>query len=369
MREARVGPSESGSVDIHRTIAELSSAGRAFAVAVILNAEGSTPRKTGVKAIIDPDGRISGTIGGGAVEAATQARAVEAIKSGVPILVDFDLEGLGVADEDAICGGTLRVLIDPTATKDRAAYVEAAEGRERREPGVLLTTVRGTSPATVKVNWLARDAISSEAGFPPGEAMRACLAQETPRCFVEDLERGEARVEVLVEPIVPQPRLLIVGGGHIGQALALQASLLGFDITIIDDRPDFTNRALFPQGTTTRCGDIGKEVGRFPIDPSAFVVVVTRGHQHDATALAACIHQPAAYLGMIGSRRKVALLRKDFLESGRATTEEWDRVCAPIGLDIGAVTVPEIATSIAAQLVAVRRKRGRSTMPGDFAVR
>jgi xanthine dehydrogenase accessory factor len=91
--------------------------------------------------------------------------------------------------------------------------------------------------------------------------------------------------------------------------------------------------------------------------------VVTRGHRHDKEALAACIRKPAAYLGMIGSRRKVALLRKDLLETGAATEEELRRVYAPIGLDIGAQTVPEIAASIVAQLIAVRRKGDAPRMP------
>ena len=93
------------------------------------------------------------------------------------------------------------------------------------------------------------------------------------------------------------------------------------------------------------------------MDDNTYVVIVTRGHEKDAEALAACVRRPAAYLGMIGSRRKVALMRKDFLESGRATAEEFDRVYAPIGLDIGAITVPEIAASIVAQLISVRRRK------------
>jgi xanthine dehydrogenase accessory factor len=91
-----------------------------------------------------------------------------------------------------------------------------------------------------------------------------------------------------------------------------------------------------------------------------FIVLVTRGHQQDSEALRACIGQPAGYIGMIGSLRKVALLRQQFLEQGWATAKEFDRVFAPVGLDIGAVTVPEIATSVLAQIVSVRR-RGRIT--------
>jgi xanthine dehydrogenase accessory factor len=96
------------------------------------------------------------------------------------------------------------------------------------------------------------------------------------------------------------------------------------------------------------------------LDEDSYVVLVTRGHRHDAQALAACIHRPLAYLGMIGSRRKAALIRRQFLESGLATAAEFDRVRAPIGLQIGAVTVPEIAVSIVAQLIAVRRRASLS---------
>ena len=114
--------------------------------------------------------------------------------------------------------------------------------------------------------------------------------------------------------------------------------------------------AAHKPSVTTRCGGIGQEVARFPFGADTYVVIVTRGHQHDADALAACLRRPAAYVGMIGSRQKVAMMRTEFIESGRATPAELDRVYAPIGLDIGSVTVPEIATSVVAQLIAVRRK-------------
>jgi xanthine dehydrogenase accessory factor len=161
---------------------------------------------------------------------------------------------------------------------------------------------------------------------------------------------------VLVEPVIPNPSLLIAGGGHVGQALARMAVPLGFDVTVVDDRPEFTHAALFPDGVSTRCGDIAKEVASFPVTSDVFIVLVTRGHKQDAEALEVCIHKPGAYIGMIGSKRKVAMIRKSFIESGLATESELDCVFAPIGLDIGAITVPEIATSIAAELVAVRRK-------------
>jgi xanthine dehydrogenase accessory factor len=250
----------------------------------------------------------------------------------------------------------MRILIDPTASKDREAYARAVRARKQRERGVLLTRVREAGQTEAAVQWLPENAVSEAAGFPGAEAIRSCLAREAAQVFApEQPERG-ACMTVLVEPVIPNPSLLIAGGGHIGQALARMAVTLGFDVTVVDDRPEFANPALFAEGVTARCGDIAKEVAAFPVTSDVFIVLVTRGHKQDAEALEACIHKPAAYIGMIGSRRKVAMIRKSFMESGLATEQELERVFAPIGLDIGAITVPEIAASIAAELVAVRRK-------------
>jgi xanthine dehydrogenase accessory factor len=356
-------------IDIHRKVVELADGGRSFALALILEAEGSTPRKAGVKAVIDENGCIWGTVGGGLVEAECQRRAVEACKSKRPIVFDIQLEGAATAEDAPICGGTMRILIDPTGAEDRAAYAQAADALQRRERGILLTMVRSAKDTEVAAQWFPENAIPLDAPFPGSEAIRSCLARETPQLFVEDLASPAAHLEVFVEPVIPKPVLLIVGGGHVGQALAIQASLIGFDITVIDDRPEFTDPALFPDGVTTRCGDISKEVADFPINKDTYIVVVTRGHKHDADALRACIHSPAAYIGMIGSKRKVALIRKDFIETGIATEQEFNRVFAPIGLDIGSVTVPEIATSITAQLIVVRRKGSSCTTVRDMVQR
>ena len=349
--------------DIHQAIGEWSDRGCAFAVAVVLRAEGSTPCKAGAKAVIDARGAIQGTIGGGSVEAEAQRRAIEAIKTGRPVLFDFHLEGRAVNDGEPICGGTMRVLVDPTAATHRAAYAAAAAARHCRERGVLLTTIRGSTEPAVAVQFLAEQAIPPELGLPGAEAIRAALEREETDLFVFESPQGGEEVEVLVEPLIPRPVLLVVGGGHVGQAVAVQANLVGFDVVVVDDRPEFTAPEVLPEGATARCGRISEEVAGFPIRADTYIVIVTRGHQHDAEALAACIHGPAAYIGMIGSRRKVALMRQDFVESGRATAEEVARVYAPIGLDIGSVTVPEIATSIVAQLIAVRRKGSAPRMP------
>jgi xanthine dehydrogenase accessory factor len=347
------------SLDILRTTLEWIEEGRPFAVALILEAEGSTPRRGGARALIDGSGAIAGTIGGGLLEAEAQRRAVEVCRSGKPEIVEVALRGADPKETEPLCGGSVRVLLDPTAPASRAAYRAALEALRRRERGALVTTVRrrpaGIERGGGKEGSEGRDVLSVSTEWLPSERLPAeSLSVEG--LSTESPLRESLPTERLVEPILPDPRLLIVGGGHIGQALSRQACLLGFETTVVDDRPEFTDPALYPAGVATRTGDIAREVGAFPIAADTFVAIVTRGHRHDAEALAACVRSPAAYIGMIGSRRKVALLREELIRSGRATEEDLDRVRAPIGLDIGAVTVPEIAVSIAGQLVSVRRK-------------
>lgn len=349
-------------LDVYGKAVDLIDSGRCFAMAVILNTDGSTPQERGVRALIEENGKTWGTLGGGIVEAEAQRHARDACRSKRPNVVDLELKHAYSRDAMAICGGHMRILIDPTASKDRECYAQAAEARTRRERGVLITTVREASHADVAVQWFAENDVSKAVGFPGADGIRACLARESAQVFMADAPdpdaalRGEGATAVLVEPVIPNPILLIAGGGHIGQALARMAVPLGFVVTVVDDRPEFTHPALFPEGVTARCGDTAKEVAGFPVTGDVFIVLVTRGHKQDAEALEACIHTPAAYIGMIGSKRKVAMIRKNFIESGLATESEIERVFAPIGLDIGAVTVSEIATSIAAQLIAVRRR-------------
>jgi xanthine dehydrogenase accessory factor len=132
---------------------------------------------------------------------------------------------------------------------------------------------------------------------------------------------------------------------------------LGVEVSVIDDRSDCASAERFPSAANRVVGDIETELSRWPIDARTYVVIVTRGHRHDGRALAAVINSNARYIGLIGSKRKVVTIFQDLLSQGVAL-ERLEKVHAPIGLEIGAMTVPEIATSIAAELIAVRRGRG-----------
>lgn len=343
-------------IEIHRKIIEFIDKGCSFALATILRADGSTPRKAAVKAIIGSDGKIHGTLGGGRPEAEAQQRAVVACRSKRPILFDFQMNGPCAVEDEPICGGSVRILLDPTVDKNRAVFDEVLDALGQRKSGVLVTRINSAADTEVTMQWISEDKLSSEVNLPDIDVFRESLSEEKPRLFNEGSTAQCTAVEVFVEPVIPKPRLLIAGAGHIGRALSYQGTLIGYEVTIIDDRDEFANASHFPKGVEVICGDIPEQLRASGIDKDTYIVIVTRGHKLDAKALEACIKSRPAYIGMIGSRRKVALIRESFIGSGFSTEKEFDRVSAPIGLDIGADTVQEIATSIAAELIAVRRK-------------
>jgi hypothetical protein len=161
--------------------------------------------------------------------------------------------------------------------------------------------------------------------------------------------------------------LLIMGAGHIGAALTHYASRIGFEVVVVDDRASFANRERLPDADQVLVDSVVDVARRWPKTPETYIVLVTRGHRNDAVALREVLGSPCAYIGMIGSRRKVLTIYEEFLAEGIATPEQLAQVHAPIGLDVGALTVDEIAVSIAAELIAVRRQRlrGRSQKRGE----
>ena len=161
-------------------------------------------------------------------------------------------------------------------------------------------------------------------------------------------------MDVFIEPLDPSPPLYIAGAGHVSRLLADVATRVGFRVTVIDDREKFANRERFADAADIVVDGIASWLAAADLPPAAFAVVVTRGHTHDLEAMNALADRPLRYVGMIGSRTKVARIMDALRESG-ATPEWLAGVHAPIGLSIGAVTPEEIALSIVAELVAVRR--------------
>ncbi len=162
------------------------------------------------------------------------------------------------------------------------------------------------------------------------------------------------RVEVFHEVLDPQPQLLVLGAGHIAVPLARFGKMVGFEVVVVDDREKYANRERFPEADRVICADFGETLRDFPITPSTYVVIITRAHTYDEEALRLILGKPAAYIGMIGSRRRVQTVFRTLAAEGYAREGIQD-IRAPIGLDIGSELPEEIALSIISEVVASRR--------------
>jgi len=327
-----------------------------IALAVVLSAEGSAPRRAGAAALFSSKGLIEGTVGGGSLEAGVRKNARAALERGGPLIVDFFLEGESLAAQDPVCGGRVRILVDPRPEKDKGIFNRLKRSLAANEPGVLVTHMRLATSGRIV---LRRDWIPAGSRSPYDREVLNALSGGEPRfAALRDASspRRAGREFLFLEPILPPSRLIIAGAGHIGRAVSHLGRLLDFEVTVIDDRREFANRKNLPDADHIIRADIGTALRSLPLARDVYVVIVTRGHANDADALRACVRSGAGYIGMVGSRTKIGLMRREFLARGWATARQFDRVRAPIGLPILSETVEEIAVSIAAELVRTRRE-------------
>lgn len=331
-----------------------------LALATIIETDGSAPQVPGASALFSTRGLIQGTLGGGVLEAEAGRRAAAAIRSGRSSCFRFDLRGAVLEEEEPVCGGEAAVLVDASPAAGLDSFLKMRESLRSRRRGVLAAWVRPGPSGDVEIRrrWIeegAPDGPAAEGGFPVrAEDVAAALAGNRPALSSPAGGGCEAEGFIFLEPLAPLPRLLVVGAGHVGQAVSRLAAPLGFEITVIDDRAEFASARRFPDADRVIIDTPGRALREFPVGGDTYIVIVTRGHRDDAEALRACVRSEAAYVGLIGSRGKISLMREKFLAEGWASEAEFDRVRAPIGLPIGSRTVEEIAVSIAAELVQVR---------------
>jgi len=251
-------------------------------------------------------------------------------------------------------------------------YNEIHASLQRGERVGIATVVKtiGAAPCGVGSKMLVR-ADGTTSGSFSGPKVDGLAAQEVLRAIREgsstltrvhlDADQGEAvgscgaTLEIFIEVLRPEPRLIIAGAGYVAQALVRLATHLDFRIVVVDDRRDLADPHAFGDKVQLTFGDIPQTIRELEPDESSWIVVVTRGHHLDEDALRAAIESNAAYVGMIGSPSKVKHIFRDLLKEG-ISRERLAQVHAPIGLDLGAETPDEIALSIAAEMVMVRRK-------------
>lgn len=208
--------------------------------------------------------------------------------------------------------------------------------------------------------WKAREALKTRKAATVRYELADDFAEET------GLICG-GQMEVFIEPIEPAPAVYIFGAGHVGYYVARVAHEAGFEIHVVDDREAFANTARFPNAAEVVVDDIPAWLARADLPASSYAVIVTRGHRNDLDVLRALAPRTLRYLGLIGSRAKIKRLYDALVEEGSLTPEQLTHLHAPVGLDIGAITPQEIAVSIVAEMIAVRR--GRLAAIADASLR
>jgi xanthine dehydrogenase accessory factor len=360
--------------DFFQELLQKLNAGETVAMATVVKRKGSVPREVGAKMLVDRAGTISGTVGGGCGEAEVWRSALNVIDTLRPTTVSVDLTEEIAMESQGVCGGIFDVFVQPwRATSqpgqpDMRAFAEAiAQALESERAAVLVTVIAagGSWRASTGQQMLVHESGellgSLELPGAPANlsqklveaAQRAIVAGKPHVERIESQEASSTWAELFIEPFVPPPVLLIAGAGHIAVPLAALASIMKFSVSVTDDRPSFANRERFPGAKQVLVGDIEVTLRNYPITPRTHIVLVTRAHAHDVQGLRAIIDSPAAYIGMIGSQRRVWAVFKLLHEEG-VSAEKLARVHAPIGLDLGGSTPEEIALAIMSEIVLLR---------------
>ena len=291
----------------------------------IIADNGSTPRGRGAQMLVGQSGLLCGTIGGGAVEGQTIELGKKLLQERRSAVHEYRLHRNKVEDIGMVCGGDVTVLLTAAPLVDTAWDTVAAEVLRRvrrRIPGYLTLPMDGSAP-----------------------------------CITDEPETAADRLSL---PLPVGERVLIFGAGHIARALTPLLRTVGFRPVVFDDRPGFAVPENFPQADETICGDYERIDDYLTVTPEDYVVIMTNGHEHDFQVEVQVLRKTAAYVGVIGSRKKTAFVNQRLREAGIGE-EAIAFVHTPVGTAIKAVTPEEIAVSITGEMIYVRATRREAT--------
>lgn len=315
--------------------------GEALVLVTVIASSGATPRGAGARMLVGREGRICGTIGGGAVEFRSQQIAAQVLEEKNSLGHDFSLTKDDVQNLGMICGGACSVYFHylPAGDSHTRSLCRLAEAQFRAGKDLwLLTDVSGSGKMGLFTKEMGFWGMDVPEGLAPG--------------------RHPQRIgDIFAEQIATSGRVYIFGGGHVAQELVPVLAHVGFRCTVMDDRAEFTDPKLFPGAEAVIRGDLGRIADYFQIGSEDYVCVMTRGHAYDTQVQAQVLPCRPAYCGVIGSKFKAAGVRRTLQEAYGLTDELLDLVTTPIGLDIKGETPAEIAISIAAQMILHRAQR------------
>ncbi|TGE34429.1 XdhC/CoxI family protein [Desulfosporosinus sp. Sb-LF] len=343
------------------------------ALITVTSVLGSTPRKPGAKMLVFADGTTVGTIGGGCGEAEARREAFNVIAAYTPKIHYLNMTADIAQEEGMVCGGIMGLFIEYLGSQSPVEQTnlnkDYLSSLENYKNPILITVIESVEEQLIgkklfiknngdvvgdysleKLNRVALE--SAKTGGRRCQPLLISLDSEFEPC---ETSVTKAPFRLLIEPPTSVVQLLILGAGHIALPLATMAKIVGYEVTVVDDRPSFANSARFSTADTIICNNFERALDGININPQTFVVIITRGHRYDKVCLQKVINQPASYIGMIGSRKRVKALIAELEEEG-VSSESLQKLYSPIGLKIGAETPEEIAVSILSELIKVQRE-------------
>ena len=332
-------------------IPEILDSEKGVILITLLSTRGSAPQIPGSTALFSEGRLMEGTLGGGVMEGDATQRSAQAQKERASSVYTYDLNAEIDDAVGAICGGSALVLLDAEPIRSRKTFKEMDHSLRQGRRGVLATRITGKDQVEIQRAWVEENGEIPAGWESHKEQFRSLWAKAT-----EHYQEISSEEHMFFQSIAPLEDLIVVGAGHIGKALCHLASLLDFRVTLIDSRAEYANADQVPDADRILVEPVEEAMARLSLTDRSYVVIVSRGHRDDTAALRACIDSDIPYIGMIGSRRKIKLMREEFLQRSWATATQFDRIHAPVGLDIHSRTVQEISLSIAAQLVQVRNR-------------
>lgn len=343
------------------------------ALITVTSTLGSTPRKPGAKMLVFADGTTVGTIGGGCGEAEGRREALSVIAAYTSKICYLNMTADIAQEEGMVCGGIMGLFIDYLGSQSSVEltnlHKDYLSSLEDYDNPILVTVIEATEKRLIGRKLFIKnngdvigDLDLEELNRVALESAKTDLRSCQPQLISLDSKFEpcissvtKAAYRLLLEPPTAVAQLLILGAGHIALPLATMAKIIGYEVSVVDDRPSFANSARFPNADKIICDDFERAIDAVNINAQTFVVIITRGHRYDKVCLKKVINQPAAYIGMLGSRRRVKALLAELEEEG-VSKQLLHKLYTPIGLRIWAETPEEIAVSILGELIKVQRE-------------
>jgi xanthine dehydrogenase accessory factor len=341
--------------EIMTYIVETLNRGRDLALATVVQKQGSAPRSVGAKMVLTHDPSPEGSVGGGALEAEVISTARDLVGTDQARLMDFMMTNQDASQEGMVCGGRVKLWLEGirASAQNIELFTKALKCLEAGDTAWMINRLPGepyrAQPALREFAANSKDGSLGGAAeaLPSGMLEKARHSRKSQFALAGD-------AAFWLERIAPESILFLYGGGHVGQAVSALAAQCGFKVMVIDDRPEFANPALHPQADETRViQDYARAVDLKEVNRQSYVAIMTRGHLHDYEVLAGALKTKAAYVGLMGSKKKISAIVARLKGDGFGDSE-ISRINTPIGLDIGAQTPAELAVSIVGELIAKR---------------